>query len=90
MACLEYLTGQANTDFREVLGVIDLSRLPDGLTDYVVDCSQADVMSVKYRFKQFDDASEAAVTDQDQGQNELANPVFRHRQIKENLLFVAR
>ena len=85
----KYLIRQANADFREVLGVIDLLRLLDGPTDNVVDYTQTELMIVKYRFEDFDHAPEAAVTDQYQGQNKLANPVFRHWQIKENLIVVS-
>ena len=47
LPCLEDLIRQANADGREVLGVIDLLRLFDGLTDHVVDGAQADLMIVK-------------------------------------------
>ncbi len=40
--------------------------------------------------KDFDHAPEAAMAYQDQSQNKLANPVFRHRQVKQNLILVSR
>ena len=90
LRCLEYLVRNANTDIGKVLCVIDLLSLLHGLADNVMDRAQTQVVIVEHVFEDFYHAPEAAVANQDQGQNELANPVFRHRKVKENLLVVSR
>ena len=60
------------------------------LADDIMNAAQTQVMIIEQCIEDFDNAPEAAVTNQDQCQNELTNPVFRHGQIKENLVVFGR
>src|SRR5271166_6443834 len=87
LTLLEDLVVGADPDAAEVLLLVDLAGQWDRCLDDVVDRAERDVV-VKEITEQFDDATKRGVTDQHQTEDELPEPVFGDRQLKEDLVVV--
>jgi hypothetical protein len=78
---LEDFVMQADTNCRQILGSIDGARLPGRGLKPVVDRADADG-DVKQIAQQLFYPSVRTAADQDQGQRQLVQPRFGHRQIE--------
>jgi hypothetical protein len=79
---LEYFVMRATTNCKVILGTIDGARLPGRGLEPVMDRADADG-DVEQIAQQLSYVSVRTVADQDQGQRQLAQPPFGHRQMEE-------
>ena len=84
---LEDFVMQADTNCRQILGSIDGARLPGRGLKPVVDRADADG-DVKQIAQQLFYPSVRTAADQDQGQRQLVQPRFGHRQIEKHAVIL--
>src|SRR3981189_1685706 len=80
---LEDLVIGTDADAGQVLALVDRTGGGDGLLDDVVDRAHAEVV-IEEVAEQLGDAPERTVSDEDQGEDELADPGLGDREVEED------
>jgi hypothetical protein len=80
---LEDLVIGPDADSGQVLALVDLTGGGDGLLDDVVHRPHGEVV-IEEVAEQFSDAAERTVSDEDQGEDELADPGLGDREVEEH------
>ena len=87
LTILENFVVGTDMDSAEILLAIDLACQVDRCPNDVVDRPQRDVVVEKIAEK-FDDSAQGTVTDQHQTEDQLTQPMFGDRQLKEYLVVI--
>src|SRR5262249_39099173 len=80
------LVVDAGLDRGQILALVDLTGAGDGCVDYVVGRTQGEGV-VEQVGEDLTDAAQGAVANQDQGEDELANPAARDRQVERRVVY---